>query len=187
MAVAPVLSLSLLACSFFAVVLSQTCNPFLPHCRDKGQSSSEMAKPKCKPRYLIAGKATDCTKPGRQKIIDIDVTTVVIRPNPPQFPGCLTVEFVVNVRSNNLPQSFFTKVEFASFNIPQISKLPCFNALDNGCGGYGNNCYYCDVCNVLGELQANRNLKGEFASQFGDVRCPRQPGRYKVQRKICLD
>ncbi|KRX88892.1 hypothetical protein T4E_3140 [Trichinella pseudospiralis] len=178
------------------VMCSSKCNPRLPHCRVSQNSKPYSNRPptstqqqsKCKPKYLIPGKAVDCTKTSSQKVMYIDPKSVVITPNPIKIPGCFTLEMTTHIKEQKLHKSFFAKIEYTWWNLPQFSQLPCQNATANGCGGYGNNCYYCDICNSLKEVgkKAQDAKSTSILSQFKDVSCPTETGSYKLKKQFCF-
>ncbi|KRX72887.1 hypothetical protein T06_334 [Trichinella sp. T6] len=178
------------------VMGSSKCNPRLPHCRVSQNSKPYSNRPptpaqqqsKCKPKYLIPGKAVDCTKTSSQKVMYIDPKSVVITPNPIKIPGCFTLEMTTHIKEQKLHKSFFAKIEYTWWNLPQFSQLPCQNATANGCGGYGNNCYYCDICNSLKEVgkKAQDAKSTNILSQFKDVSCPTETGSYKLKKQFCF-
>ncbi|KRX88891.1 hypothetical protein T4E_3140 [Trichinella pseudospiralis] len=118
----------------------------------------------------------------------IDPKSVVITPNPIKIPGCFTLEMTTHIKEQKLHKSFFAKIEYTWWNLPQFSQLPCQNATANGCGGYGNNCYYCDICNSLKEVgkKAQDAKSTSILSQFKDVSCPTETGSYKLKKQFCF-
>ncbi|VDK45177.1 unnamed protein product [Gongylonema pulchrum] len=120
------------------------------------------------------------TRPGAKKLLEVDPRQVVIRPEVVKLPGCFTVE-ITNIRvldqEEKIGNSFFAKAEYQWWNVKDFSNLKCQNASNNGCGGYGNNCYYCDICESLSELQNARN-KSTLADQLKGINCPTHPGFY---------
>jgi len=83
-------------------------------------------------------------------------------------------------------KSYFAKVEYNWGTLPQFSSLPCQNASANGCGGYGNNCFYCDICNSLQDVD-NSDSKSSIVSQFKDMKCPDKSGPYTLKREFCFN
>jgi hypothetical protein len=67
--------------------------------------------------------------------------TVRVTPNPIRLPGCFNMTFDVEILDsiNQVPNSYIGKNEFQLFELPDIEKMQCQNASNNGCGGYGNN------------------------------------------------
>jgi len=160
------------------------CDPRLPHCKDQGSSSGP--RKDCKPFWLIPGKANDCTKPSKNKLLSIDANSVTITPNPIKLPGCFTLNMKVDVQQVDVPKNFFAKVEYNWWNLPQFSSLPCQNSSANGCGGYGNNCYYCDICNSLQDVDKVSG-KSTIVSQFKSLSCPKKAGPYNFKREFCFN
>jgi len=160
-------------------------NPRLPHCQHQTGPSSTKKECTYKPIWLIPGKASDCTRSSAQKVITIDPSSVVISPNPIQLPGCFSISMKVDVTDNSLPRNYFAKVDYNLWNLPQFSNLPCQNSSNNGCGGYGNNCYYCDICNSLTSLKSQAQ-KTSVLNQFSDMRCPSQAGSYNLRHDFCF-
>jgi len=159
------------------------CDPRLPHCRDEPVGTGAA----CKPFWLIPGKANDCTKPSTKKLLTIDASSVVITPNPVKLPGCFTISMKIDVQQADIPRSFLAKVEYNWFNLPQFSSLPCQNASANGCGGYGNNCYYCDICRNLESIGEKSKSKSQLVGQFKDIDCPQKAGGYTLKREFCFN
>jgi len=177
-----VLVFSLIYLTFPSLTDAAACDPRLPRCRD----SAPAASPDCKPFWLIPGKANDCTKPSSKKLLTIDPSSVVISPNPVKLPGCFTISMKVSVQQADVPRSFLSKVEYYWNNVPQFSSLPCQNSSANGCGGYGNNCVYCDICHNLQEIDKNSN-KPQIANQFKDIDCPQKSGDYFLKKEFCFN
>uniref|UniRef100_A0A914WBG2 DUF7753 domain-containing protein n=1 Tax=Plectus sambesii TaxID=2011161 RepID=A0A914WBG2_9BILA len=188
----------------FGVVLSQqplNCNILDPACRARYRQNTGSSRPnptanaRCdyKDIWLIPGKADDsCTRPGAKRVLEIDTSTVVIKPDVVKLPGCFTVE-INNVHVLDNPEalgnSFFGKAEYQWWNLKEFSDLKCQNASNDGCGGYGNNCYYCDVCESLTELES-KGMRGEaakLASQFKGINCPQRPGFYSFRKEFCFN
>jgi len=92
----------------------------------------------------------------------------------------------VSVQQADVPRSFLSKVEYYWNNVPQFSSLPCQNSSANGCGGYGNNCVYCDICHNLQEIDKNSN-KPQIANQFKDIDCPQKSGDYNLKKEFCFN
>jgi hypothetical protein len=159
------------------------CDPRLPHCT---QSSGSGGRRDCPPFWLIPGKANDCTKPSSKKLLTIDANSVTITPNPIKLPGCFTINMKVDIQQVDVPKSFLAKVEYNWWNLPQFSSLPCQNASANGCGGYGNNCYYCDVCNSLQSVD-NSKSSSAIVGQFKNLNCPTKSGPYNLKREFCFN
>jgi len=159
------------------------CDPRLPHC--SGSSSKGSGRKDCPPFWLIPGKANDCTK-SSQKLLSVDPNSVSISPSPIKLPGCFTLSMKVTVNKVDVPKSYFAKVEYNWWNLPQFSALPCQNASADGCGGYGNNCYYCDICNNLQNLHSSSS-KSTIVNQFRNLKCPDKPGTYDFKREFCFN
>jgi len=121
-----------------------------------------------------------------KKLLNIDPKSVSITPNPIKLPGCFTLAMKVTVDQVDTPKSYVSKVEYNWWNLPQFSNLPCQNASANGCGGYGNNCYYCDVCNSLQNVDKSTS-KSSIVSQFRKMDCPTKAGTYDFKREFCFN
>lgn len=160
------------------------CDPRLPHCKD--QSTGGGARKDCPPFWLIPGKANDCTKPTGKKLLSVDANSVTITPNPIKLPGCFTLNMKVDVQQVDVPKSFFAKVEYNWWNLPQFSSLPCQNSSANGCGGFGNNCYYCDICKSLTDVDTTTS-KSNLVAQFKSLSCPDKAGPYNFKREFCFN
>jgi len=92
----------------------------------------------------------------------------------------------VDIQESNNPKSFLSKVEYNWLNLPQFSALPCQNSSSNGCGGYGNNCFYCDICNSLQTVDKTSS-NSQVVSQFKDINCPTKAGPYNLKREFCFN
>lgn len=174
------------------------CDILDPSCRARYRQNVEAIRPtlnsqsRCNYQdiWLIPGRAdASCTRPGAKKLIEIDPQHVVIHPEVVKLPGCFTVE-IKNVRildkKNVLGNSFFAKAEYQWWNIKDFSELKCQNASNNGCGGYGNNCYYCDICESLSELETT-GKHSTLADQFRGINCPDHPGLYTFRKEFCFN
>ncbi|CAD6199943.1 unnamed protein product [Caenorhabditis auriculariae] len=140
--------------------------------------------------WLIPGRAdASCTRPGAKRILEINPGQVHIKPEVVRFPGCFTLE-IKNVKVQDseeaLDNSFFAKAEYQWWNVKDFSNLKCQNSTNNGCGGYGNNCYYCDVCESLTELEKEEPRK-TLASQLKGINCPSKPGFYTFRKEFCFN
>lgn len=173
------------------------CDILDPKCRERYRQNIHAVPLKSKASrcphqdvWLIPGKAdASCTRPGATKILEVDPRQVVIRPEVVKLPGCFNVE-IKNVRvldrEDAVGNSFFAKAEYQWWNVKDFANLKCQNASNNGCGGYGNNCYYCDICESLSELQANHN-KSSLADQLKGINCPKHPGFYTFRKEFCFN
>uniref|UniRef100_A0A7E4VPI5 DUF7753 domain-containing protein n=1 Tax=Panagrellus redivivus TaxID=6233 RepID=A0A7E4VPI5_PANRE len=174
------------------------CDVFDPACRARiqaagnGHSVRHRAQNKCQYQdiWLIPGRAdASCTRPDAKRLVDIDPRQVHIKPAVVKFPGCFTVE-IRNVRvhdsSEVLSNSFFAKSEYQWLNVKEFSDVKCQNATNNGCGGYGNNCYYCDICESLRAIDKNGDSEG-FSEQFRGLNCPRKAGYYTFRKEFCFN
>uniref|UniRef100_A0A915BVY8 DUF7753 domain-containing protein n=1 Tax=Parascaris univalens TaxID=6257 RepID=A0A915BVY8_PARUN len=140
--------------------------------------------------WLIPGRAdASCTRPGAKRILEIDPRQVVIRPEVVRLPGCFTVE-IKNIHilehEDAIGNSFFAKAEYQWWNVKDFSELKCQNASNNGCGGYGNNCYYCDICESLSEL-GNSQAHSTLADQLRGINCPDHSGFYTFRKEFCFN
>jgi hypothetical protein len=166
--------------------LDAACNPKLPNCKDGGAPSG--GQPKCNPFYLIPGRANECTRGGPNKVLSIDSSSIQITPTPIKLPGCFTMSTNIEILPSAVPRNFVSKIEYSWVNEPQFSNLPCQNQTSDGCGGYGNNCYYCDICNSLTELKTNNKVNNQqMIKQFTDISCPTKQGIYQLKREFCFN
>ncbi|CAI4232740.1 unnamed protein product [Auanema sp. JU1783] len=141
--------------------------------------------------WLIPGRADgSCTRPGAKRVLEINPGQVHIKPDVVRFPGCFTLE-IKNLKVKDdqdaLDNSFFAKAEYQWWNVKDFSNLKCQNATNNGCGGYGNNCYYCDVCESLTEIDNSRENQDSLASQLKGINCPQRPGYYTFRKEFCFN
>uniref|UniRef100_A0A914MZ41 DUF7753 domain-containing protein n=1 Tax=Meloidogyne incognita TaxID=6306 RepID=A0A914MZ41_MELIC len=138
--------------------------------------------------WLIPGKAdASCSK---------NCLKVKIRPSIIKFPGCFTVEIrnIHIVDDNGLPNSIFAKTEYQWLNVRGSEKAKCQNSSSNGCGGFGNNCYYCDICESLKKVDkqneredGNELLPSNIAQQLKGIKCPSEPGLYTFRKQFCFN
>ncbi|KAL3994042.1 hypothetical protein ACH3XW_20110 [Acanthocheilonema viteae] len=140
--------------------------------------------------WLIPGKAdASCSRPGAKKILEVDPRQVIIHPKIIKLPGCFNVE-IKNIRvldsRDAIGNSFFAKVEYQWWNVKDFANLKCQNASSNGCDGYGNNCYYCDICESLHHLQ-EENRKTALMDQLKGISCPKHPGFYTFRKEFCFN
>ncbi|CAJ0945765.1 unnamed protein product, partial [Mesorhabditis belari] len=166
-----------------------------PSCRDrinrKGQTLRRRVNSNCNYQdiWLIPGRAdASCTRPGAHHIIDIQPSNVHIHPDVVKFPGCFTLEIrnlKIHDKAEALGNSFFAKAEFQWWNVKDFSSLKCQNSSSDGCGGYGNNCYYCDICQALTELDEPKS--DSFQSQLKGINCPQRPGFYTFRKEFCFN
>ncbi|CAD5212456.1 unnamed protein product [Bursaphelenchus okinawaensis] len=177
------------------------CNILEPACRRKLEQkargiSERKNNGQCNYQdlWLIPGRAdASCTRPDAKKLVEIDPRQVKITPAIVKFPGCFTIE-IKNVRILNdkdvLTNSFFAKSEYYWLNVKQFSELKCQNASNNGCGGYGNNCYYCDICeslNAATEVSDAVKIHNELTDQFKGLNCPKHAGLYTFKKEFCFN
>ncbi|RCN25899.1 hypothetical protein ANCCAN_28384 [Ancylostoma caninum] len=130
-------------------------------------------------------------RPGAKRVLEINPGQVRIRPEVVRLPGCFTLE-IKNLRVKDDPDiignSFFAKAEYQWWNVKDFSNLKCQNASNNGCGGYGNNCYYCDVCQSLSEIDnGDIDMSDSIASQLRGISCPKRPGFYTFRKEFCFN
>ncbi|VDN56963.1 unnamed protein product [Dracunculus medinensis] len=140
--------------------------------------------------WLIPGRAdATCTRPEAKRIFEVNPHEVKIHPEVIRLPGCFTIE-INNIKilenDGTIPNSFFGKVEYQWMNIKDFSELKCQNASNNGCGGYGNNCYYCDICDGLNELDNAQN-QSPFINELKGLSCPNHPGLYTFRKEFCFN
>uniref|UniRef100_A0A8R1DSR3 DUF7753 domain-containing protein n=2 Tax=Caenorhabditis japonica TaxID=281687 RepID=A0A8R1DSR3_CAEJA len=88
-----------------------------------------------------------------------------------------------------LDNSFFAKAEYQWWNVKDFSNMKCQNASNNGCGGYGNNCYFCDVCESLTDLEHrdDETAQNTLAGQLKGINCPQKPGFYTFRKEFCFN
>ncbi|GMR36999.1 hypothetical protein PMAYCL1PPCAC_07194, partial [Pristionchus mayeri] len=186
--------------SFLPLVSAQLdCDILDPSCRARynARSRSDGLRSRLNNRcnyqdiFLIPGRAdASCTRPGTKKLIDIDPRHVHIKPEVIRFPGCFTLE-IRNLRiaddQNTIGNSFFAKAEYQWWNVKDFSNLKCQNASNNGCGGHGNNCYYCDVCESLTEIDRTGRTEDSLAAQLKGINCPQRAGLYTFRKEFCFN
>ncbi|CAI5440804.1 unnamed protein product [Caenorhabditis angaria] len=141
--------------------------------------------------WLVPGRAdASCTRPGAKRVLDINPAQVHIKPDVVRFPGCFTLE-IRNVKVKDFPEaldnSFFAKAEYQWWNVKDFSNMKCQNASNNGCGGHGNNCYFCDVCESLTEIDQKPEAQSSIASQLKGINCPQRPGFYTFRKEFCFN
>ncbi|VDM52145.1 unnamed protein product [Angiostrongylus costaricensis] len=151
------------------------------------------AKSKCDYQdvWLIPGRAdTSCTRPGARRLLEISAGQIHIKPELVRLPGCFTLEIKslrVKDDANVVGNSFFAKAEYQWWNVKDFSNLKCQNASSNGCGGYGNNCYYCDVCHALTEIDhGDSGMADSIANQLRGIKCPKRPGYYTFRKSTVI-
>lgn len=171
------------SCTVLISRVDSACDPRLPRCNP---SSSSGGRKDCPPIWLIPGKASDCTSSNSKRLINIDANSVSVQPTPIKLPGCFTINMRADIQQIDTPKNFFSKVEYNWLNLPQFSNLPCQNASSNGCGGYGNNCYYCDICNSLTDVDSSKS-GSNIVSQFKKLSCPDKAGPYNFKREFCFN
>ncbi|CAJ0586607.1 unnamed protein product, partial [Mesorhabditis spiculigera] len=183
--------------AFLGPVASQDCDIRDPSCRDrlsrKGGALRRKVNSNCNYQdiWLVPGRAdASCTRPGAHRIIDIQSSNVHIKPDVVKFPGCFTLEIrnlKIHDRAEALGNSFFAKAEFQWWNVKDFSNLKCQNSSSDGCGGYGNNCYYCDICESLTDIEEGRTRPDSFQSQLKGINCPQHPGFYTFRKEFCFN
>ncbi|KAI1699951.1 hypothetical protein Ddc_18335 [Ditylenchus destructor] len=171
------------------------CDIFDPTCRLRLQQEQiSVTKRRAKDCdfqdiWLIPGRAdASCTRTDGKKLIDIDPRQVSIRPPVVRFPGCFTIE-IKNVRIHDndvLGQSLFAKSEYQWINVKEFGEAKCQNSSSNGCGGFGNNCFYCDICESLKGIDTSTS-SSTLAEQFRGLNCPRRPGYYTFRKEFCFN
>ncbi|KAK5978095.1 hypothetical protein GCK32_016461, partial [Trichostrongylus colubriformis] len=176
------------------------CDILDPECRALYRSGGKRATLRHKVKnscnyqdvWLIPGRAdVSCTRPGAKRVIEINPGQIHIKPDVVRLPGCFTLE-IKNLRIKDDPDvignSFFAKAEYQWWNVKDFSNLKCQNASNNGCGGYGNNCYYCDVCHALAEIErGDMDMSESIASQLRGIKCPQRPGSYTFRKEFCFN
>ncbi|KAI6232706.1 hypothetical protein M3Y99_00994500 [Aphelenchoides fujianensis] len=189
------------------------CDILDPACRSHANGGESEAEAEHRRRisacnyqdlWLIPARAdASCTRPDARRLVDIDPQQVKIRPPLIKFPGCFTIE-IKNMRILNdedvLSNSFFAKSEYQWLNVKQFGDLKCQNASSDGCGGFGNNCYYCDICESLQEIDGTstaspegggesngRSAASSFASQLRGLHCPQRAGYYTFRKEFCFN
>jgi len=182
-------------------IFSKSCQQSLRQQNENlGKARPDFESKKCdyedQKFYLIPQEADNitCTRPdviaeGVKVVIFND--SVVIKPDVVVLPSCFEIEFTMEITAdiNEVPKSMLAKNEFQLYEFAEIEKMQCQNATNNGCGGYGNNCQYCDMCESLTELSKDASAKTDrVQSQFGDLKCPNKAGqRFKVKREFCFN
>ena len=114
-----------------------------------------------------------------------------MRPEIIKLPGCFELEMEVSLLEGiaDLPPGFLSKLEFQWWNFPKFAQSKCQEQERNGCGGYGNNCFYCDICNQLEKLDTATvdPEHDELLQQVKGFQCPTKIGRYRYRRRFCLN
>ncbi|PAV63664.1 hypothetical protein WR25_07783 isoform B [Diploscapter pachys] len=158
----------------FCVEAQLDCDILDPECRAKYRSGfryndlRRKVNSRCNYEdiWLIPGRAdASCTHPNAKKILEINPSQVHIKPEVVKFPGCFTLEIK---------------------NLKDFSNLKCQNQSNNGCGGYGNNCYYCDICESLQKIDSSGD-QTSLASQLKGINCPQHPGFYTFRKEFCFN
>lgn len=146
------------------------------------------------PIWLIPGTAdTSCTRDVSfsRSVFDIHESTVKITPEFIQLPGEFNIHFEASLKEGiaNIPSQYLAKAEYSWLNFPDMQNLKCQETDPNGCGGYGNNCVYCDLCNELEELDSSsvKPRFQQFVQQVRGMKCPEKIGRYRYRRSFCLN
>ncbi|KAI6183457.1 hypothetical protein M3Y97_00491200 [Aphelenchoides bicaudatus] len=177
------------------------CDVMDPECREQisrnafGNERPRSAPNRCNYQdlWLIPGRAdASCTRPNAKRLVEIDPRQVKITPPLIRFPGCFTIEIKnLHILQNSEQEtSFFAKSEYQWLNVKQFSELKCQNASSEGCGGFGNNCYYCDVCESLrdiDEAKTGESSVSSFASQLRGLHCPQRSGYFTFRKEFCFN
>uniref|UniRef100_A0A183BZJ0 Helicase n=1 Tax=Globodera pallida TaxID=36090 RepID=A0A183BZJ0_GLOPA len=105
----------------------------------------------------------------------------------------------MNVHAIKMPKkltmlggNIFAKTEYQWLNAvhSKSGESKCQNASVNGCGGFGNNCYYCDICKSLRSIDEKpdkSNLPPDIAKQFKGMNCPDKTGIYSFRKEFCFN
>ncbi|KAL3077272.1 hypothetical protein niasHS_013261 [Heterodera schachtii] len=144
--------------------------------------------------WLIPGNAdSSCTRPNPKRFAEVNAKQIKILPSVIKLPGCFTVE-IRNVRIlEGVSRNIFAKTEYQWINaIDTKNEAKCRNASANGCGGFGNDCYYCDICKSLRSIDEEKHAKSAeippaIAEQFKRMNCPDKSGVYSFRKEFCLD
>uniref|UniRef100_A0A914HW67 Uncharacterized protein n=1 Tax=Globodera rostochiensis TaxID=31243 RepID=A0A914HW67_GLORO len=170
------------------------CQPI--SARQQHQSSPKLAQ-NCQHEdlWLIPGKAdSSCTRPNPKRLAEVNARQIKILPPIVKLPGCFTIE-IQNVRileGGKVGGNIFAKTEYQWLNAvdSKSGDSKCQNASLNGCGGFGNNCYYCDICKTLrsiDETPDKSNLPPDIAKQFKGMNCPDKIGLYSFRKEFCFN
>ncbi|KAK6103389.1 hypothetical protein QQG55_12300 [Brugia pahangi] len=173
------------------------CDILNPRCREHSRQmihgttlKSKTSRCLQKDIWLIPGNAdASCSRPGAKKILEVDPRQVIIHPKVIKLPGCFNIEIKnIRVLDNHgaIGNSLFAKIEYQWWNVKDFADLKCQNASSNGCGGYGNNCYYCNICESLHHLQEERG-KSALTDQLKGISCPKYPGFYTFRKEFCFN
>jgi len=95
-----------------------------------------------------------------------------------QFPGCFVLKAEVQLLQE-LNTNMFGNIQFQWTSLPQVNNLKCEKQEQNGCGGVGNNCYYCDICKGIVQLQEDKHIKRQ-----DEFHCPTKPKIYRLERQF---
>jgi len=165
-----------------------------------GRRGPTFASAKCDysdQRFWLIPRENDNTTCTRPEVFENGVKvrvyndTVTIEPEVIILPSCFNISFDLEItrQISDVPRSMLAKNEFQLYEFPEIEKMQCQNASNNGCGGYGNNCNYCDMCDSLQELDTDAAKRQDrVAAQFQDLTCPNEQGKiYRVKREFCFN
>jgi hypothetical protein len=138
--------------------------------------------------YIIPKSSESCLPSNIEETIYIDPDKFILRNSEDKstvlaFPGCIDIEAEVQLLKP-LEANLIAYDEFKWLQAPakvDFDELDCKNVSNNGCGGAGNRCYYCDACNQLEVLNEEKNVKED--DRFN---CPEKKGLYTYKDKICV-
>lgn len=104
------------------------------------------------------------------------------------FPGCFELSAQLEVVERTKTKSVIMYHSFKwlqALSNADVSSLDvgCSGADAYGCGGRGNRCYYCDICETLKEQNDKLSPEERFKAD-----CPSEPGRvYDYYEERCIN
>jgi len=137
--------------------------------------------------WLIPRDPINCLPQDLQTIIYVDKDKVSLTDcstgsKTLKFPGCARLKADVQVLQE-LSTNLFANIQFQWANLPSATEsIKCTKQEPNGCGGIGNNCFYCDVCKSLQQLQNDHKFSKNLNSDHFE--CPTQPKIYKLEKTL---
>jgi len=139
--------------------------------------------------YIVPKSSEKCQDFGGSPYINVDPTKLDLlnsndhRSIVLQFPGCMDIRAQVEILQP-LPSFLIAYGEWSWLEAPagaDFSQLNCKNASSDGCGGFGNKCYYCDACNELQSAEMKSTIVRDYA-----FKCPNKTGVYEYRDQICI-
>jgi len=135
--------------------------------------------------WLIPRDPVSCLMSDRSEVIYVDKDKVSVQDcntgsRTLQFPGCTKLRAEIQLLQD-LTTNLFANIQFQWQSLPQANNLKCEKSESNGCGGVGNNCYYCDICKSIVSIQNDPRLRIQQQDQF---QCPTKPKIYKMEKTL---